>query len=223
MTISNVLKEGVSIGLKNFLSLVGACILYILTIWIPYLNVGTTIAMATLPAALSRGEVISPMEILDAKYRKNMGNFFLLSVLMSLGILIGFMFMIIPGIILAYSWSLAILLLVDKGLNPMQALNESNTRTYGHKWTIFFSFIVLGFGYFGISLLISLIGSDSSCMVEFMNYGVDYFTAATICTSWWASVLHVVLMLLYFPIQLGVMAVIYRTLGSDTPAVSNEG
>ena len=223
MTISNVLKEGVSIGLKNFLSLVGACILYILTIWIPYLNVGTTIAMATLPAALSRGEVISPMEILDAKYRKNMGNFFLLSVLMSLGILIGFMFMIIPGIILAYSWSLAILLLVDKGLNPMQALNESNTRTYGHKWTIFFSFIVLGFGYFGISLLISLIGSDSSCMDEFMNYGVDYFTAATICTSWWASVLHVVLMLLYFPIQLGVMAVIYRTLGSDTPAVSNEG
>ena len=141
MTIFNVLKGGISIGLKNFLSLVVACILYLLTIWIPYYNVGTSIAMVTLPAALSRGEVISPTEIFNPKYRKNMGNFFLLIVLITLGISIGYVFIIIPGIILTYSWLLAILLLVDKGLNPMQALNESNSRTYGHKLTIFFSFL----------------------------------------------------------------------------------
>jgi len=214
MTISNVLKEGVSIGLKNFLSLVGACILYVLTIWIPYLNVGTTIAMATLPAALSRGEVISPMEIFDAKYRKNMGNFFLLSVLMTLGILIGFVYLIIPGIVLTYSWSLAILLLVDKGLNPMQALNESNSRTYGHKWTIFLSYLVLGVGFFIVNLVISVvIGLFSLALPESLMIIVLLFSYAV----------SFIIMLLYLPIQLGVMAVIYRTLGADTPAVSNEG
>ena len=68
MTISSLLKGGIQIGLKNFLSLVGALILYTLTIWVPYLNVGTTIAMVSIPAALSRGEIISPTEIFKSKY-----------------------------------------------------------------------------------------------------------------------------------------------------------
>ena len=75
MTVSSILKGGIEIGLKNFISLVGALILYVLTIWIPYLNVGTTIAMVSIPAALSRGQMISPTEIFDAKYRKKHGEF----------------------------------------------------------------------------------------------------------------------------------------------------
>lgn len=36
MDITNVIKGGVSIALKNFFSLLAASILYFLTIWIPY-------------------------------------------------------------------------------------------------------------------------------------------------------------------------------------------
>ena len=214
MTISSILKGGIQIGLKNFLSLIGALILYFLTIWIPYLNVGTTIAMASLPAALSRGEVISPTEIFASKYRKNMGNFFLLMSFMVGGILFGYIFLIIPGIVLSYSWCLAILLLVDKGLNPMQALSESNKKTYGHKWTIFFSYLALGAGYLIVQYLIMMIGTDSQC-VEELGF-MDSFTASALCTAGWAKFLQFVLVLLYIPLQLGVLAEVYRSLfGED--------
>ena len=213
MTISNILKGGIEIGLKNFLSLVGALILYILTIWIPYLNVGTTIAMVSIPAALSRGQMISPTEIFDAKYRKNIGNFFLLMSFMFGGILIGYIFLVIPGIVLSYSWCLALLLLVDKGMNPMQALSESNERTYGHKWTIFFSYLGLALGYMIINFLISYIGTDQACLEEL--YFMDGFAARSLCTATWASVLQFILILFYVPFQLGILAEVYKNLGGE--------
>ena len=49
------LKEGISVALLNYVSIVCAAVLYILTIWIPYLNVGTTVAMYSIPAELAKG------------------------------------------------------------------------------------------------------------------------------------------------------------------------
>ena len=45
LEIIPTIVDGVQIGLKNFPSLVIASILYVLTLWVPYINVGTTIAM----------------------------------------------------------------------------------------------------------------------------------------------------------------------------------
>ena len=58
ITVMGVIQEGIGVGLKNSLSLLGAIVLWILTIWIPYINVGTTIAIYTIPVALSKGKVI---------------------------------------------------------------------------------------------------------------------------------------------------------------------
>lgn len=60
ITVTGVLSEGIGLGIKNAVSMLGATVLWLLTIWIPYLNVGTTIAMATIPIELSKGKVISP-------------------------------------------------------------------------------------------------------------------------------------------------------------------
>ena len=78
LDIKEVLTEGVGIGIKNIVSLVLATILYVVTVWIPYLNVGTTIAMMSIPVELSKGNIINPLFIFDAKFRKNMGEFFIL-------------------------------------------------------------------------------------------------------------------------------------------------
>lgn len=209
MTVSEVLKNGCSIGLKNFFSLVGAVLLYFLTLWIPYINVGTTIAIYSLPAVMSRGEVISPTEIFNSKYRRNMGNFFLLSVFMSLGIFFGLLFLIIPGIVLMYAWSLAILLLVDKGLSPMQALNESNARTYGHKKTIFFSYLILGILYFVLSSIIPLLTGGPSPF-DIIS-GANYYNSSLLY-----NLIQILIVVLYYPLQLGIMAEIYRKLCSDS-------
>lgn len=65
------IQEAIQIGLKNLPSLIGVALLYILTIWIPYINVGTTIAMQSIPGKLASGKVISPLFIFDEKYRRD--------------------------------------------------------------------------------------------------------------------------------------------------------
>ena len=57
----------------------------------------------------------------------------------------GFMFMIIPGIVMSLAYGYSIYFLIDKEMTPTDALNLSNKRTYGHKWSIFlakFGFII---------------------------------------------------------------------------------
>ena len=232
MKVSHIVKEGIGIGFKNLIPLVGTIVLYLLTCWIPYLNVGTTIALVALPAAMSRGEAISPTEIFDPKYRKNMGNFFLLMVCYSLAVVIGFFFGIIPGIVLSYAWSIAFLLLVDKELDPLQALSESNQKTYGHKATIFLSFLVLGVLFFVLNMIPALLtgggpvdgmgsGSSWECYEVLMDGRIGGYIK---CKSYYygesafsliGSLFSIVLALLYIPISLGLRAVIYRELTSE--------
>jgi len=148
LSIESIIRNGMAIGLKNFVSLLLSAILYVLTIWIPYLNVGTTIAMATLPMKMSKGDTISPGEIFNEKYRKNMGEFLLLMGLLYLIVFMGFMFMFIPGIVMSIAYGYSIYFLIDKEMTPTDALNLSNKRTYGHKWSIFlakFAFIIAAY------------------------------------------------------------------------------
>jgi len=76
-------------------------------------------------------------EIFDPKYRKYMGEYFLTAGLVSIGVSIGLVFLIIPGLVIGIAWSLAILLVIDKGKNPTEAITLSNNCTYGNKGRIF--------------------------------------------------------------------------------------
>lgn len=155
LTFSDVLSEGFSIGIKNSLSLIGTLSLWILTIWIPYINVGTTIAICSIPIELSKGGVISPLFIFDAKYRQYMGEFFTLIGLMLIAIIPAFIFMIIPAFIIGIEWSLAIFIMLDKEVTPTKALLLSNKATNGYKWVIF-----------GVSILLQLIALGFSWIVS---------------------------------------------------------
>ena len=137
LAIMATIKDGLAIALVNYLSLILTVVLYLVTIWIPYLNVGTTIAVSSLPAEMAKGTVINPLFIFDGKYRRNMGEYFILSALMTGAILVGFLFGIIPGFVISVAWSFAVVLFVDKDMSAMDALHESNRLTYGHKWRIF--------------------------------------------------------------------------------------
>lgn len=157
ISVMNVLSEGISLGMKNSVSLLVATVLWIVTIWIPYLNVGTTIAMTTIPIELSKGKVISPVFIFDSKYRKFMGEYFTLLGLMAMAIIPAFFFMVIPAIVISIGWSLAMYILLDKGVAPGEAMVQSNKATYGYKWTIFGVQFVLGLIYGILSAIFGLI------------------------------------------------------------------
>lgn len=143
LNIIATIKDGIAIALVNYLSLVAAAALYVVTIWIPYLNVGTTIAMSSLPAEMAKGNIVNPLFIFKGQYRKNMGEFFILMSLMYGAVGVGFLFMGIPGIVLSIAWSFAVVLFVDKGMNALEALRASNDMTYGNKFWIFCTKLVL--------------------------------------------------------------------------------
>ena len=197
LDIQQVLTEGVGIGIKNIVSLVLATVLYVVTVWIPYLNVGTTIAICSIPVELSKGNIINPLFIFDAKYRKNMGEFFILVGLQTMAMIPAFLMGIIPGIVLSYAWALAIYLFIDKDIHALDALRKSNELTYGNKWRMFFIGLILGIALSIITTIFGLIP----------KVGV---------------VLNVIVIILYYPIQLGCNAVIYRELTTPEEEVKAE-
>ncbi len=145
LTVAAILKEGIGIGMKNLVPILVNAVLWILTIWIPYLNIGTTIGMMIgIVSKASKGEAISMTEIFNPRYRKYMGEFFLTYGLVMMGVSAGMLFFLIPGFVIALAWSLALLLAVDKGLNPVEAISKSNNATYGSKATIWAANLVLG-------------------------------------------------------------------------------
>ncbi|TAL32734.1 MAG: hypothetical protein EPN93_15625 [Spirochaetes bacterium] len=144
LAVDMIVKQSFAKGLKNMVPLLVNVVLWILTLWIPYLNVGTTIGLFVgITTKMAKDQPISMTEIFDPVFRKRMGEFFLVASFIQMGIWIGIMFFVIPGIVIGLSWSLAILLVIDKELSPMDAINKSNTLTYGKKWTIFLGRLVL--------------------------------------------------------------------------------
>jgi len=160
LAVGATIQEGINIGTKNIGSIFVNILLWVLTIWIPYINVGTTIGLtAGIVSKASRGEIIPITEIFDPKYRKYMGEFFLVSGLCGIGVFTGILFGIIPGIVIGLAWSLAILLVVDKGKNPTKALILSNNCTYGYKWKMAGIYLLTCLIFIAVQLILVAIGN----------------------------------------------------------------
>ena len=157
LDFAETFKDAITIGVKNAPSVIAAVALFLVTIWIPYINIGTFIAITLLPTQLAKGEVINPLGIFDSKYRRYMGEFLITMGLMVIPIYIDFIFMIIPGIVLSLAWSLAYYFLIEKGKNPIEALKASNDATYGSKWTMFAVALVFGIAAAIVMLIFSAI------------------------------------------------------------------
>jgi len=162
LAVVATIKEGISIGTKNIGPILVNVLLWLVTIWIPYLNVGTTIGLSVgIVSKASRGEIIPMTEIFDPKYRKYMGEFFLASGLIGIGVGVGLFFGIIPGIVIGLAWSLAVLLVVDKGKNPTEAITLSNNCTYGYKWRMFGIYFLVCLVFSVFNSILGAIGANA--------------------------------------------------------------
>jgi uncharacterized membrane protein len=56
---------------------------------------------------------------------------------MGMGIVLGTLLLIVPGVILAFGWSMAPFYVIDAGLGPMSALRMSWGATKGQKGKLF--------------------------------------------------------------------------------------
>jgi hypothetical protein len=150
--LANILQHSFQRGVKYLVPVLVNSVLWILTIWIPYLNVGTTIGLTIgIITKMARDENIEMTEIFKPEYRKFMGEYFLVMGFIMAGVLAGMLFLYIPGLVIGVAWMLAPLFVIDKGMTPIDAISKSNSVTYGKKWTIFGSmFIIYVAGYIAI-------------------------------------------------------------------------
>lgn len=188
LSVGSIISRAMQDGIKNLLPVAVNYLLWMITIWIPYINIGTTIGVSVgLPAKIGRGETIGFTEVFNPEYRKQMGNYFLVEGLAFVGILIGLVLFIVPGIIIGISWMLGTIIAVDQNENPLTALTRSNDATYGKKGTIFLGLLVLGivvsailgilsgvFGAFseGLSIVVSIVGA--AAMASFQVSAIGY-------------------------------------------------
>lgn len=196
--VGEIIKEGFTIGMRNFGSIAVSYILWLLTIWIPYINVGTTIAIMTLPLGLASNRDMGPVEIFDSKYRRQFGEFFLLLGLIFIGFVITLQFMVIPGLVLLLAWSQAPLILIDKKLNFSECLTVSNRITYGNKFNIFWvnliMFFILMIGY------LVFLGLGGLGIAEGFGFLIVLYVILVVYFLFWVA------------FSLGVQAMIYKVL-----------
>jgi len=126
-------------------------------------------------------------------FRKNYLNIVLANLLVGALIGIGIVCLIIPGIILACRLTFTPYLVMDRGLDPIKAAEESWRLTRGHGWTIFlmgfmsFFIVLAGFICLFFGVFISLMWIKSafatlyhSTLIEKGLYVVEESEAAVV-------------------------------------------
>lgn len=191
-------KDAIALGMNNAIPLLLTVVIYVLTIWIPYINIGTSIAMATLPGKLAHGETISPFFIFDSVYRRQIGNFLLFCGLYIIMLIPAILFLNVVLPVLLIMYSLSLFILIDRETTPIEALEMSRKATYGFKWKIFFILFIYELVLYiipqiiiwpliGIGALITYLSDDSSSstFLTIIAYGIGIiFSIVGICCGY---------------------------------------
>ncbi len=207
LNVGTIIGSAFSIGFKYFFPLLGCFILWIITIWIPYLNIGTTIALYGIVVKMAKNESFGIGEIFRPEYRQIFPEFFLLLGLSAVGIYFSAIFFIIPALVLSIAWLLSYFLLIDKKMGVIEALKESNRLTNGYKWDIFGGFVILTLIFVILIILDFFIFKEAPDEFEVMMYSSPEYTM-----SWIGWVIFFILIIILSICYYGAYAHIYREL-----------
>ncbi len=116
-------------------------ILYIILYAVVFI-INTIIGMGLIKIALEFVDKKKP-KFSDLFHTKNLVNFILASLIRGVITLIGFILLIIPGIIFSIRLQYATYLVIDKNLPPVDAVKKSWDMTKGNAWNLFFFIILL--------------------------------------------------------------------------------
>lgn len=95
------------------------------------------------------------IKLMFSGFQRNYMNIVLANLLTTVIVVGGFIFLIIPGIVFACRLAFVPYLVMDKGLEPIKAIEESWRLTRYHGWTIFgLGFVSFFIGLLGIVCLI---------------------------------------------------------------------
>ncbi|NNE77378.1 MAG: hypothetical protein HKN31_09935 [Pricia sp.] len=107
-------------------------------------------------------------------FKRNYINIVLAHLITIAVIIIGFIFLIIPGIVLACRLVFVSYLVMDKNMEPIAAIEKSWTMTRGHGWRIF-GMALLAIPIFIVGLLFCIIGVVLSVMWVHAAFAALYY------------------------------------------------
>jgi uncharacterized membrane protein len=134
------------------------------------LVVGAVLAMGLIRATLAVTEGRKPDISMVFRF-EGVGSYIIASILVGLGVLIGFIFVIVPGIILLIMWQFFGYVIVENpGTRATDAMRRSAEITRGHRWQLF-----------GLGLLligINFLGLLACCVGVIFTEGITAMTVA---------------------------------------------
>jgi uncharacterized membrane protein len=133
--------------------------------------VSVFISMGLTHFALKAHDNIETTELGDLWFPQPFWPYLLAYILTVIIIALGFVALIVPGIILAMGLAFVSFLVVDKGLGPMQAIEGSWRITKGHKWQLFLLFLaLLGINLLGVlALVVGVVVTAPITLVAFAH------------------------------------------------------
>lgn len=128
--------------------------------------------------------------------RKGLARFFPilgLAIVSSIGIAIGVLLLVVPGVILAIMWSVALPVCVLEQLGPTSSLGRSSELTKGHRWKILGIVILLVIanvlGAFVLGLLLAPVGFMAAVI------------GSLVWTALWTAYYNSVLVMIYHDLR----------------------
>ena len=155
MKVEEFFSEGFRLAKPEYWTIIFNCLIYLIVGIVAIFSIVGWLALPSLVAGFTRftlraarGSQVDVGDSMSWAFKDGMWSKSLVYGLVStLGILIGFILLIIPGLYLMAAWALGWFLLVEERIRPMEALARS--RELVHEigfWKVFITIIVLQIG-----------------------------------------------------------------------------
>jgi len=162
MKVEEFFSEGLRLAKPEYWTIFFNFLIYFILIVIALVTVIGLLIVPSLAVGLvrftirvGRGEEVDVGDSLSWGFKDGMWwKSLVFCVIATIGMIIGFMLLILPGLYLSAAWFLGIYLLVDKGLAPMEALSKS--RELVHEvgfWKVFIIIFAMSIGMQLIALI----------------------------------------------------------------------
>ena len=116
-----------------------------------------------------------------------------LVILFFLGVWVGLILLVIPGIMLMVAWSVSVAACVVEGTGPVASLKRSAALTKGHRWKIFGIFLLIWIASIIVGALIGLI--------SFQLGKIANMLASFFWTACWTAYFNSVLVMVYHDLR----------------------
>lgn len=114
------------------------------------LGLGTLLGMGATAFYLAAHDNPDTVDLSSLWHPRPFWKYLGASILLGLAVAVGFVLLIVPGIIVALMFMFTTFIVIDRELGPIEAMKESNRITHGYKWQL------LGFAL--VLVLINLLG-----------------------------------------------------------------